>query len=60
MTQETYTQGHHESVLRSHTSRNVANSDGYLTGELRPASRLVTPCESHSSILLVGSSMAAS
>ena len=39
MTQETYTQGHHESVLRSHTSRNVANPAGYLTGELRVAGR---------------------
>ena len=36
MTQETYTHGHHESVLRSHTSRNVANSAGYLASELRP------------------------
>jgi ubiquinone/menaquinone biosynthesis C-methylase UbiE len=36
MTHETYTHGHHESVLRSHTSRNVANSAGYLAGELRP------------------------
>lgn len=36
MTQEGYTHGHHESVLRSHASRNVANSAAYLAGELRP------------------------
>src|SRR5262245_5269781 len=36
MTQETYTHGHHESVLRSHTSRTVANSARYLAAELRP------------------------
>ena len=31
-----YTHGHHDSVLRSHRSRNVANSAAYLLGELQP------------------------
>ena len=31
-----YTHGHHDSVLRSHRSRDVANSAAYLLGELRP------------------------
>ncbi len=31
-----YTHGHHESVLRSHTRRDAANSAGYLVGHLRP------------------------
>ncbi|HVC25069.1 MAG TPA: methyltransferase domain-containing protein [Acidimicrobiales bacterium] len=31
-----YTHGHHESVLRSHTWRDAANSAGYLLGLLRP------------------------
>ncbi len=35
MTHETYTHGHHESVLRSHTSRTAANSAAYLLPELR-------------------------
>ncbi len=33
---EVYTHGHHESVLRSHTSRDVANSAAYLAPHLRP------------------------
>jgi ubiquinone/menaquinone biosynthesis C-methylase UbiE len=33
---ETYTHGHHESVLRSHTSRTAANSAAYLLDELQP------------------------
>ncbi|WP_116950424.1 methyltransferase domain-containing protein [Jiangella endophytica] len=32
----TYTHGHHESVLRSHTWRTVANSAAYLRDRLRP------------------------
>ena len=31
-----YTHGHHDSVLRSHRNRTVANSAGYLLDELRP------------------------
>ena len=34
--QETYTHGHAESVLRSHTVRTVANSAAYLVDHLRP------------------------
>ena len=34
--QEIYTHGHAESVLRSHTSRTVANSAAYLIPHLRP------------------------
>jgi ubiquinone/menaquinone biosynthesis C-methylase UbiE len=33
---EVYTHGHHESVLRSHTWRDVANSAAYLAPHLRP------------------------
>ena len=33
---EQYTHGHHESVLRSHTWRTVANSAAYLIADLRP------------------------
>jgi ubiquinone/menaquinone biosynthesis C-methylase UbiE len=33
---DTYTHGHHESVLRSHTWRTPENSAGYLLAELRP------------------------
>ena len=33
---ETYTHGHHESVLRSHRSRTVENSAAYLIGRLHP------------------------
>ncbi|MCU1367070.1 MAG: methylase [Ilumatobacteraceae bacterium] len=36
MSTERYTHGHHESVLRSHTWRTVANSAAYLEGELVP------------------------
>ncbi|MEO7396968.1 MAG: hypothetical protein ABIW84_00230, partial [Ilumatobacteraceae bacterium] len=38
---ERYTHGHHESVLRSHTWRNVANSAGYLVGELTPGAHVL-------------------
>jgi SAM-dependent methyltransferase len=34
--EETYTHGHHESVLRSHRWRTAENSAGYLLGSLRP------------------------
>ena len=37
----TYTHGHAESVLRSHRSRTVANSAGYLRGELRAGLRVL-------------------
>ena len=33
---DTYTHGHHESVLRSHTWRTAENSAGYLLAHLRP------------------------
>jgi ubiquinone/menaquinone biosynthesis C-methylase UbiE len=33
---DTYTHGHHESVLRSHTWRTAENSAGYLLPSLRP------------------------
>jgi ubiquinone/menaquinone biosynthesis C-methylase UbiE len=33
---ETYTHGHHDSVLRSHRTRNVENSAAYLKPYLRP------------------------
>ncbi len=33
---DTYTHGHHESVLRSHTWRTAANSAGYLLPHLEP------------------------
>jgi len=36
MTNEIYTHGHHESVLRSHTWRTVENSAAYLVPALRP------------------------
>ena len=36
-----YTHGHHESVLRSHSSRNIANSAEYLRPHLQPATRLL-------------------
>ena len=41
MTQETYTHGHHESVLRSHTWRTAENSAQYLLPELRKGMRLL-------------------
>jgi SAM-dependent methyltransferase len=37
----TYTHGHHESVLRSHTWRTAANSAGYLLGRLEPGMSLL-------------------
>lgn len=33
---DTYTHGHHESVLRSHSWRTAENSAGYLLGHLKP------------------------
>ncbi|WP_369226660.1 class I SAM-dependent methyltransferase [Streptomyces sp. R39] len=36
-----YTHGHHESVLRSHTSRTVANSAAYLRGSLKPHMKIL-------------------
>lgn len=38
---EQYTHGHHESVLRSHTWRTVANSAAYLLPLLRPGLRVL-------------------
>lgn len=38
---ETYTHGHHESVLRSHRWRTVENSAGYLLPYLRPGIALL-------------------
>lgn len=40
-TQETYTHGHAESVLRSHLSRTVDNSAAYLAGYLEPGSHVL-------------------
>jgi len=37
----TYTHGHHESVLRSHSWRTVANSAAYLEAELVPGRRVL-------------------
>ncbi|GAA3486599.1 methyltransferase domain-containing protein [Streptomyces cremeus] len=37
----TYTHGHHESVLRSHTWRTAANSAAYLLPHLRPGLRVL-------------------
>jgi ubiquinone/menaquinone biosynthesis C-methylase UbiE len=37
----TYTHGHHESVLRSHTWRTAQNSSAYLLPQLRPGQRLL-------------------
>lgn len=37
----TYTHGHHESVLRSHTWRTAANSAAYLLGSLKPHMRIL-------------------
>lgn len=37
----TYTHGHHESVLRSHTSRGIANSAEYLRPHLHASTRLL-------------------
>src|SRR5215831_3922159 len=38
---ETYTHGHHDSVLRSHRSRNVENSAAYLRPYLRAGQTLL-------------------
>ena len=38
---DTYSHGHHESVLRSHRWRTAENSAGYLLGSLRPGQRLL-------------------
>jgi ubiquinone/menaquinone biosynthesis C-methylase UbiE len=38
---DTYSHGHHESVLRSHRWRTAANSAGFLLPHLRPGLRLV-------------------
>jgi ubiquinone/menaquinone biosynthesis C-methylase UbiE len=38
---DTYTHGHHESVLRSHRWRTAANSAGYLLPSLRPGQDLL-------------------
>jgi ubiquinone/menaquinone biosynthesis C-methylase UbiE len=38
---DTYSHGHHESVLRSHTWRTAANSAQYLLNELEPGQRLL-------------------
>ncbi|WP_431806757.1 methyltransferase domain-containing protein [Microbacterium paraoxydans] len=37
----TYTHGHHESVLRSHNVRDIANSAAYLRPHLTPEARLL-------------------
>lgn len=36
-----YTHGHHDSVLRSHTTRTIENSAAYLAPHLAPAQRLL-------------------
>lgn len=41
MATDVYTHGHHESVLRSHTWRTVANSAAYLTPHLHPGLSLL-------------------
>ena len=41
MAEERYTHGHHESVLRSHTWRTVANSAAYLAPSLLPGARVL-------------------
>lgn len=38
---DTYTHGHHDSVLRSHRSRTAANSAAYLLPHLRPGTSLL-------------------
>src|SRR5215831_16083402 len=38
---DTYTHGHHESVLRSHSWRTAENSAGYLLPRLRPGMSLL-------------------
>ena len=37
----TYTHGHHESVLRSHSVRDIANSAAYLRPHLTPETRML-------------------
>src|SRR5690606_12069936 len=37
----TYTHGHHESVLRSHNNRTIANSAEYLRPHLAPGASLL-------------------
>lgn len=39
--QDTYTHGHHTSVLRSHGARTAANSAAYLLSRLRPGTRVL-------------------
>ena len=39
--QDTYTHGHHESVLRSHQWRTAANSAAYLLPHLTPGTSLL-------------------
>lgn len=39
--QDTYTHGHHDSVLRSHRWRTAENSAGYLLAHLRPGQSLL-------------------
>ena len=39
--QDTYTHGHHESVLRSHQWRTAENSAAYLLGDLRPGAQVL-------------------
>lgn len=41
MSQDVYTHGHHESVLRSHKWRTAENSAAYLVPELGPGQRLL-------------------
>lgn len=41
MAEESYTHGHHETVLRSHRWRTAENSAGYLLPLLRPGQRLL-------------------
>ncbi|MFL6178238.1 MAG: methyltransferase domain-containing protein, partial [Actinomycetes bacterium] len=41
MTRERYTHGHHESVLRSHTWRTIANSAAYLEPHLDVGLRIL-------------------
>jgi hypothetical protein len=40
-TQETYTHGHAESVLRSHLTRTVDNSAAFLAGHLHPGAAVL-------------------
>jgi ubiquinone/menaquinone biosynthesis C-methylase UbiE len=38
---DTYTHGHHQSVLRSHQWRNIANSASFMVTRLRPESQIL-------------------